>query len=354
MNNRFALFLILALFSGYCHATCHGNSVSYAPPITLDLSDKLTPATPEWTTSLSTQYSGSFSCTTGSSKFGYTKILNTDDSYETILGFNNGSYNIRAEITNDIPNVTLKGYSHSASELNTPMTIRFTLVNKSGTAVAGDTANLADVLFVTDLSGMSLLEIIGWPLKQLLKILQWLFSGFNWPYDVRDMFGQPMNIRYAPKLTTCAFTNPGMSVVLPTLGLNQVLGQQQPGYTPFTLNLRCDNRQSNATANRAIEVFLSSNTLLSGDATVLTDASPQAAKGLGLRLVTRDNPQKPVTLSSSGTVRGNATALFSVAAGAPLAASFSIPMGVYYYTWDPHALTQGTINTTATLNIIYP
>lgn len=355
MKRLFMVF-VLASFSGASYATCHGKSIQYAPPISVDLSDKLTPATPEWSTGFSSQYNGSFTCTTNSSEFGYTKILNTDSKYATILGFSNGKYYVRAEITNDIGNKKLSGKDHSASELNTPMSVRFTLVSKGGSDanIAGDTAAMDDVLFVTDLSGMSILEIIGWPLKQLIKILQWLTNGFHWPYDDRDMYGQPMTIRYAPKETTCTFTNPGMSVVLPTIGINQVLNQERPGYMPFTLNMHCDNLGANGTSDRAIEIFLSSNTLLTSDPTVLIDSSPQSAQGVGLRLVKRDAPQNPVTLSHSNTSRGSATALFSVNAGAPLSNNFPIPMGVYYYTWAPKTLTQGTINTTATLNVVYP
>ncbi|WP_297197659.1 fimbrial protein [uncultured Pluralibacter sp.] len=354
---RLLMIFALAAFSRASYATCHGKSIQYAPPISVDLSEKLTPATPEWTDNISTQYSGSFTCTTGKSKFGYTKILSDQSNYATILGFSNGKYYVRAEITNDLSNnKELKGSSHSASELNTPMTIRFSLVSKGGniTNITGDSIVMNDVLFVTDLSGMNIGEILTWPLKQLGKILQWLTNGFHWPYDDRDMYGQPMTIRYAPKQTTCTFTNPGMSVVLPTMGRNQVLTQVRPGYTPFTLNIRCDNLAAGGTTDRNIEIFLSSNTLLSGDPTVLIDSSPQSAKGVGLRLVKREATQHPLTISSSTTNRGNATALFIAQAGGPLSNNFSIPMGVYYYTWAPKTLTQGTINTTATLNVVYP
>ncbi|MDX7061393.1 fimbrial protein, partial [Enterobacter hormaechei] len=78
-----------------------------------------------------------------------------------------------------------------------------TLVNQSGTTLTGDMANMSDVLFVSDMSGLSIWEIITWPIHQVIKIAQWLFSGFKGPYDNRDMFGQPMIIKYAPKLTTC-------------------------------------------------------------------------------------------------------------------------------------------------------
>lgn len=198
---RSFIFLLLSSISGMSYATCSGSSIVYGTPITIDLSDKLSPATPTWTGSFSTQYSGSFNCTTGNSEFSYTPILSTDSKYATILGFSNNKYMVRAEITNPPANKTLTASgSHTASELNTPFTVRFTLVNQSGTTLTGDTANMSDVLFVSDMSGLSFWEIITWPINQVIKIAQWLFSGFKWPYDNRDMFGQPMIIKYAPKL----------------------------------------------------------------------------------------------------------------------------------------------------------
>ncbi|WP_368542716.1 fimbrial protein [Enterobacter soli] len=352
---RLLTFLFLTCVSGASYATCSGGSISYGPPINIDLSDKLTPATPTWTGSFTTQYSGSFNCSTGNSEFSYTPILSTDSNYATVLGFSNNKYMVRAEITSTQPNKTLAaGGSHTASELNTPFTVRFTLVNQSGTTLTGDTANMSDVLFVSDMSGMSLWEIITWPINQLVKIVQWLFNGFKWPYDNRDMFGQPMTIKYAPKLTTCSFDNAGLTVALPTLGIPQLSASAQPGLTPFTLNMSCQNLSASGNSDRAIEMFLSSSQLLSTDSTVLVDTSSGAAQGVGLRVIQRNNPQQPVVFSTSTASRGNATLLFSVAAGGALNKTFTLPMAASYYVWAPAKVSQGKLNTSATLNIIYP
>lgn len=213
---------------------------------------------------------------------------------------------------------------------------------------------MSDVLFVSDMSGLSIWEIITWPINQVIKIAQWLFSGFKWPYDNRDMFGQPMIIKYAPKLTTCSFDNAGLTVALPTLGIPQLSASSQPGLTPFSLNMNCQNVGVNGNSDRAIEMFLSSTQLLSTDSSVLIDSSSSAAQGVGLRLIKRDAPQTPVTFSTSTTSRGNATMIFSVAAGAALDEHFTLPMAAYYYVWAPAQVSQGKINTSATLNIIYP
>ncbi|MCP1106590.1 fimbrial protein [Serratia nevei] len=353
------MFRIIALtlsivFSGYSYASCYGNGIQYAPPIYVDLSDKLSDKTPVWEGSFYTQYGGSFSCTTSNSEFGYTRILSTDSSKATILGFGNGKYWVRAEITNDVANKKLSGWgTHSASELNMPMNIRFSLVNKTGTSIPGDTVSLKDVMFVTDLSGMSLVEILLWPAKQLIKILTWLFNGFNWPYDQRDMYGQPMTIKYAPKMTTCSFDNAGLAVKLPTLGISQISQGGQNGLTPFTLNFSCQNRQSGGTADRDIKMFLSSNNLLPSDNTVLIDKSAAAAKGIGIRLVRMTAPNSPVSLALSNVEQGTATSLFHVGAGNALEEKFSLGMAAYYYPYSIASMSSGGINTSATLNIIY-
>ncbi|MHD0454049.1 fimbrial protein, partial [Serratia nevei] len=77
-------------------------------------------------------------------------------------------------------------------------------------------------------------------------------------------------------------------------------------------------------------------------------------QGVGLRLVKRDMPSSPVVLSPSNVDRGSATSLFHVAAGGSLNSHFIIGMGAYYYPYQRDGVTQGEINTSATLNIIYP
>ncbi len=63
------MFLLLTSVSGMSYASCAGSGIVYGTPITIDLSDKLSPATPTWTGSFTTQYSGSFNCTTRNSEF---------------------------------------------------------------------------------------------------------------------------------------------------------------------------------------------------------------------------------------------------------------------------------------------
>lgn len=349
-----ATYTIL-MYSFNCAASCYGQGIKFAPPIYEDLSDKLSAENPVWEKEYSTQYNGSFVCKKKKNKFTYTLKLSPKDSHAAIFGFNDGKQWIRAQITNSVPDRTLKGREHNASELNTPMTIRYSLVSKpkDGRVVPGSTLFLDDVLMVSDITGIGLLELPFWLVAQLLKILQWLLTG-NWPYDERDMYGQPMYISYAPKSTTCTFDNAGISVVLPTIGKSQLLSGNKQGITPFTLNFSCKDMKNEGYSDRNIDMFLSSNDLLDSDRTVLVNNKNDSPYGVGLRLMKLDKPNDAIIMSRSNTNKGDATSIFKVDAGNRLERNFSIPMAAYYYAYSKDKLSQGEISASATLNIVYP
>lgn len=358
MKFRSVVLLLLAgLFGHYGYAaSCYEkSSMEYGTPISIDLSDKLSAKNPVWQGEYATQFVGSFQCSgkpRSKYEFAYTSLLPTGSKNPVIIGFNNGKQWVRAEIVNEIDSVKLRGAgTYPASELNQPMTLRFSLVGQKGTAVPGDTKQFDTALLVSDVTGIGL---ISWFFKMTSKVIAWILSGFqNWPVDERDMYAQPLILRYAPKMTTCSFDNAGLHVTLPKTGIAQLGKNTQAGYTPFTLNMSCENMQQAGIADRGVDMFLSSNNLLPADGTVLTDKNPGAAQGVGIRLVQADNPGAPVMLSTSPNDRGNATSLFNVTVGQALASHFSIRMGAYYYPYYLSGATQGEINTSATLNIIY-
>ena len=234
------------------------------------------------------------------------------------------------------------------------MTIRYSLVQKpkDGRVVPGDTLMLDDALMVSDVTGIGILELPFWLLEQVGKLLTWLLTG-NWPYEDRDMYGQPMNIKYAPKTTTCRFDNAGLTVRLPKMGVAQVLSNNQPGYTPFSLNISCQNMQQEGIADRAVEMFLSSNNLLASDASVLTNANAGGAQGWaapgqarhaeftgGTVAFQRRSRQRHLTVSRRRR-RQPEQSLHHRHGG------LLLPLSA---RWRH----TGEINTSATLNIIYP
>ncbi|WP_265554085.1 fimbrial protein [Serratia grimesii] len=344
--------LLSSLFSGYSYAACSDNSgIKLSAPISIDLSDKLSAQTPVWSLTLPTQYTGTFTCSGRGGTIGFFVPL---EKNSIVMGFSNGKYLVNVAmqpLQSDSMEIS-DSKQHSASELNQNMNLTFSLVTDSGKNVSGDTFNISDTVIASDLTSLNL---ILWLLKQVGKIVQWVASLFQtWPYDNTDMFGQPLIIKYAPKLTTCSFDNAGLTVALPTQGISQILKNNKPGYTPFMLNFKCEQLAANNTATRAIDIFLSSNTLLSTDNSVMVDNTNGAAKGAGIRLVNVGQPDAPIVLSTSTASRNNATSLFNVQRGGSLTSSFSLSLAAFYFAYAPTDVSAGKINTTATLNIVYP
>ncbi|MDI6973244.1 hypothetical protein QMZ62_04455 [Serratia sp. PF2-63] len=72
--------------------------------------------------------------------------------------------------------------------------------------------------------------------------------------------------------------NAGLTVRLPKMRMAQGLNNHQPGYTPFSLNINCQNMRQEGIADRAVEMFLSSNNLLASEASALTNANEGGAQ----------------------------------------------------------------------------
>ena len=354
MKMLYLSIILAGVYTNDGQAKCYGNPLGTAPAITVDLSDKLSANSPEWSGQIHTQFAGQFDCNTRNSRLGYFSPIADTASNTLIVGFGDGKHWVKIQTSApEKAEVTLpdKG-QHSATELNIGYTLKASLVKKSGSTTAQDLYYIDNSMMVSDWTGMSLWEIITWPITQAGKFLSWL-TGNGWPVDKRDMYMQPLHIRFTPKATTCLFENAGLSVQLPRLGIAQLQGQSQPGYTPFTLNMRCENRLESGASDRNILMFLSSNNLWASDNSVMIDTSAGSAKGVGIRLAQPGAPNTPVVMSTSTTQKGNATALFNVAAGNPLEPRFTIPLGAYYFPYNLSAASKGKISTSATLNIIY-
>ncbi|CAI0973781.1 fimbrial protein [Serratia proteamaculans] len=354
MKTLYLSILIAGFYAGESSAKCYGNPLVVANPITIDLSDKLSVNSPEWTGQVHTQFSGVFDCTTRNNRLGYFSPIADTASNTLVVGFGDGKHWIKIQTSApEQSEITLaERGQHSATELNIGYTVKATLVKKSGSTTTKNSYYIDNSMMASDWTGMSLWEIITWPIKQAGKFLSWL-TGNGWPVDQRDMYMQPLTILYTPKATTCQFENAGLAVRLPRLGLAQLAGQTRPGFTPFTLNMRCENRLENGTSDRSIEMFLSSNNLLASDNSVMIDTGAGSAKGIGIRLTQPNGLSTPVIMSTSTTHKGNATSLFKANAGDTLDAQFTMTMGAYYFPYNLSAAGKGKINTSATLNIFY-
>lgn len=349
------IFLLAGLFSSASYAVCYSGETKYGPDMFIDLSDKLSERNRVWTETVNSNFgSFGFNCTT-EARFEYNFPM-SDRSRVIAVGLDDGKYWIRVEAIDPIKNRTLRSGDHVSLELNTPITLRFTLMDDGDPTlkVSGNTQKFSDIAIARDTSGMTYLESVQAFFSFLGKVFMWMGSLFQrWPLDYRDMFSQNLIITYTPKMSTCNFNNAGLMVNLPKIGIAQLTKIPQPGYTPFTLNFSCGNLLANGSTDRPIDMFLSSNNLLPTDKSVLMSNSPGAAQGVGIKVTKRENPNAPVVFSTSTLNRGNATSIFSASAGAVVENNFSIGMGAYYFPYNPAQLTSGEVRATATLNIVY-
>lgn len=344
----FAILLLSLIFNYAANATCYDDITSRGPDIVLDLSERLKKdISPTWTTTVYTNFTNRpFSCS-GGEQLKYQSALKKSGG--VLIGFHNGAYWIRVEIISIPESIPMKSGSHRGAEVNTAITMRFTLENGSGpdeTKFYSSVALLKNFVNVVDDSGMSWLEWLG----SIFSSAYYLVAGA--PDWKRNMFTQNLALIYTPTYTTCKLDNPGLTVSLPEVGISSVTAGSRPGYTPFNLNFSCDNLRGNGLSDRMVDIFLSSTDLGTRD-TYLVDQRPLAAQGVGIMLVAANNPSTPVIFSRSPMVRGRATSIHRLQPGSYSPDLFSVSLGAFYFPFAPDKVTVGPLKASATVNITY-
>ncbi|OAT38042.1 fimbrial protein [Proteus myxofaciens] len=353
----FLSLLLSSVLSQHATAACKPDSTITAPNINFDLSADLNSVSTTTTRSSRTIFPGTFKCTARGLLFPNTVGLASPFSDNRIgtIGFNGGKQFIAVTLTSlEKDRVTnIDAGTHPASDLDTNFTLKFTLVsNKPSsnyTEVSGNTAVISPLILASDASSLG---IIKWLLDIVIKLVQFLLT-WQWPVDQNDIFLQPMQITYNPIMTTCNFSNAGLLVNLPLISLKEAKTVNKAGYTPFTLSFTCQDFLSDSRASRDIAFFLSSQNLLASDKSVLTNSNTQGAKGVGFRLEKTNNTNVPLIFSDSISAQGNATTIFSATKGTTMSPLFSINMAAYYYPYNVNAVTQGKIESTATVVMSY-
>lgn len=345
----FAILLLSLIFNCAANATCYDDITSRGPNIVLDLSERVKKnISPTWMTTVYTNFpSRSFKCS-GGENLKYQSALKKSGG--VLIGFQNGTYWIRVEIISMPESIPMKSGSHQGAEVNTPITMRFTLENGSGpdeTKFQSSVALLKNFVNVFDDSGMSWLEWLG----SIFSSAYYLVAGA--PDWKRNMFTQNLELIYTPTSTTCKLDNPGLTVTLPDVSISSVTAVPRAGYTPFNLNFSCANLHGNGVADRAVDIFLSSNDLGTQD-TYLIDQRPGAAQGVGIMLVTADDPSTPVIFSRSSIIRGRGTSIHSLSPGSYTPDRFTASMGAFYFPFAPNKVSIGPLKASAIVNIIYP
>ena len=91
---------------------------------------------------------------------------------------------------------------------------------------------MSDVLFVSDMSGLSIWEIITANQsghQDSAVVIQRVQVALRQPRYVWSADDHQIRA----ETTTCSFDNAGLTVALPTLGIPQLSASSQPGLTPF-------------------------------------------------------------------------------------------------------------------------
>jgi len=350
------LMIVLSTISLPLWAACQPSVTTTAPVISIDLSLRLNAVNQSVQESKTTLFSGNYACTppiilTSNS----ISIINTFSQGSATIGFNGGKQLVQVAVSGltktGIENISTGTYP--ATNLNTQFNMTFNLVaTKPSTnyiEVAGNTFPINAVIVATDSSGIGL---VGALLNLVAKLVTFLLT-LTWPIDVKDIFIQPVTLIYNPLITTCSFPSTDLYVDLPMITINTLRTATRPGYTPFSLNFQCSNLINGTNTSRDISVFLASSNLLATDKTVLKNTQTQGAKNVGFRIVNAASLNSPVTLSDSVNLKGTATDIFKVLKAAPMASSFAVNMGVYYYPYVANDITGGAVSSSARLVFSY-
>lgn len=349
-------FLIISL---PLWAHCRPVATLTASVIPIDLSNTLNAVSTSVAETKTTLFTGNYTCTApgllGILGPNSIAIVNTFSQGSATIGFNGGAQLVEVNVTNvtnpGIENITAATYP--AANLNTQFTMTFTLVPTKPLTnyieVAGNSFPINAVIVATDSSGLGLVAAL---LRLVTKLVTFLVT-LKWPIDVNDIFIQPVTLTYNPLITTCNFANRDLSVKLPMVTINTLKTTTRPGFTPFSLNFQCSNLINGTNTSRDISVFLSSSNLLATDKTVLKNTQTQGAKNVGFRIVKAASLDNPVILSDSVNLKDNATDIFKVLKAAPLTASFTVNMGVYYYPYVVNDVTGGAVSSSARLVFSY-
>ncbi|WP_372822806.1 fimbrial protein [Pseudomonas parafulva] len=345
----FAALLVSLVFNSAANATCYDDITSLGPDIVVDLSEHLRKHTTRtWTTTVYTNFPNRPFYCNGDEDLKYQSPI--PESGGLLVGFHDGAYWVRMEIVNKATSIKMKGGTHTGSAVNTAVALRFTLVDGPGPKEGKFPSSIASIqkfINVIDDTNMGFWESV-WNLPSAIG---GIFGGA--PEWKRRMFTHNLVLIYTPTYTTCKLDNPGLTVTLPDVSISSVTAVPRAGYTPFNLNFSCANLHGNGVTDRAVDIFLSSNDLGTQD-TYLIDQRPGAAQGVGIMLVTANDPSTPVIFSRSSIIRGRGTSIHSLSPGSYTPDRFTASMGAFYFPFAPNKVSIGPLKAAAIVNIIYP
>lgn len=344
---------LLMLGAGYAQAECYNDGNKQAAPLTADLSETFYRQT-ETTLYLTTRYSGEFRCNGYNNSVSNASYL---QSRAVVVGFQNGRYPVEFRVIDLQPGNTQKfGYSktpYPAARLQARFTLSARVMpqnSRSDVTVPGGQYRFDGAVIAADTTRVGFFQFF---IRLGLDILTYLLSG-HWPEHNEDLFLQPLDIIYQPRETTCTFDNADLSVELPQVDRAQLIRNKTAGMTQFHLDISCRDRLNGRTS-RPVKAYLASNQVWLRDMKTLTDISPGAARGVGIRIGRHadTNDYSALVINPPGRRPLSDSYLFEWGKDKFIEVNYGINLWAYYYVYDAARLSAGRINTTAILNFEY-
>lgn len=302
--------------------------------------------------------SGTFSCS--GEWIGYVnRVAIISEMANSTAYINYGNYVLQFTIGNIVP--TKKDYSRSGeshipgtSLNNVVYTYKAKLLKSvpSGTNPAyvynvgpdATSITLAHAISVVDVSGID----FWFPGVNLAEFIKWIL-GLIGSDEEKRLFYQNITINYRPHVSTCSI--PNTMVTLPETDLTSLIsaGKEAQFYENFTLHAECSDLLEGM-STRTIQFYLSSASV---DTDKYTLKNTQGtARNIGVRIMRADTSKK-IAISQTELTAGNITSEYELYKIAQWGNNFDIPLRAYYYIYGTKP-TEGVIQTTAKVNIIYP
>ncbi|MEO3989891.1 fimbrial protein [Pseudocitrobacter cyperus] len=213
---------------------------------------------------------------------------------------------------------------------------------KAGPGVTSVT--LSHAISVVDSSGIQ----FWFPGVNFAEFIKWIL-GLIGSDESKRLFYQNITINYRPRVSTCSI--PDTNVTLPETDLTslKLAGKEAQFYTNFTLRAECSDLLEGMTT-RTIQFYLSSSNVETDHYTLKN--SQGTARNIGVRVMRADTSKK-IAISANELSAGNITSEYELFKIAQWGNNFNIPLRAYYYIYGANP-TEGSIQTTAKVNIVYP
>ncbi|HID8544198.1 TPA: fimbrial protein [Escherichia coli] len=361
MKIRTIMLCVISLLAGVSQvvqASCKSDSgVQKESIVTLNL-DALSLSSDTTNSQNLSLSSGTFSCSAewlgSSNRIAIITELSNSTAYidygNYLLQFNisaitpnNKTYSLTGE--NHIPGTSLNStvYTYKAKLLKSlPAGVNPGSVFKAGPGVSSVT--LPHVISVVDSSGIQ----FWFPGVNFAEFIKWIL-GLIGSDESKRLFYQNITINYRPKVSTCSI--PDTNVTLPETDLTSLIssGKEAQFYTNFTLHAECSDLLDGM-STRAIQFYLSSSNV-NTDTYTLKNAQG-SARDIGVRVMRADTSKK-VAISTAELSPGNITGAYELYKITQWGSNFNIPLMAYYYIYGAHP-TEGSVQTTAKINVVYP